>query len=63
MQFAMFALTDSGKEITTFQDKMHIIVTAAVVLLSIASLLVLIISGFRKTVSEVLDSGRVSHLR
>ena len=30
----MFALTDSGKEITTFQDKMHIIVTAVVVLLS-----------------------------
>ncbi len=46
--YAMFPLTDSGKEITTFQEKMHIVVTAAVVLLSIASLLVLIISGFRK---------------
>ena len=44
----MFPLSDSGKEITTFQEKMHIVVTAAVVMLSIVSLVILIISGFKK---------------
>ena len=46
--YAMFPLADSGKEIASFQEIMHIVVTAAVVLLSIASLICLIITGFRK---------------
>ena len=46
--YAMFPLADSGKEIASFQESMHIAVTAAVVLLSIASLVCLIIAGFRK---------------
>jgi len=46
--YAMFPLADSGKEIASFQEVMHIAVTAAVVLLSIASLVCLIIAGFRK---------------
>ena len=46
--YAMFPLADSGKEITSFQEIMHMAVTAAVVLLSIVSLVCLIIAGFRK---------------
>ena len=46
--YAMFPLADSGKEITSFQEVMHIVVTAAVVLLSIASLVCLVIAGFSK---------------
>ena len=46
--YAMFPLADSGKEITSFQEIMHMAVTAAVVILSIASLVCLIITGFRK---------------
>ena len=46
--YAMFPLVDSGKEIASFQEVMHIAVTAAVVLLSIVSLVCLIIAGFRK---------------
>ena len=46
--YAMFPLVDSGKEITSFQEVMHIVVTAAVVLLSIASLVCLVIAGFSK---------------
>jgi hypothetical membrane protein len=46
--YGMFPLSDSGNEINTFQEKMHIIVTAAVVLLSIGSLVILIIAGCRK---------------
>ncbi len=46
--YKMFPLADSGKEIATFQEVMHIVVTAAVVLLSIVSLVCLIIAGFRK---------------
>lgn len=46
--YAMFPLTDSGKEIASFQESMHIAVTVAVVLLSIISLVCLIIAGFRK---------------
>ena len=41
-------LTDAGKEITTLPEKMHIAVTVAVVLLSIASLTLIIIAGFGK---------------
>ena len=47
--YKMFPLADSGKEIASFQEVMHIVVTAAVVLLSIASLVCLIIAGFRKS--------------
>lgn len=46
--YAMFPLADSGKEIASFQEIMHMAVTAAVVILSIASLVCLIIAGFRK---------------
>ncbi len=46
--YALFPLKDSGKEITTIQEKMHIAVTIPVVLLSIVSLVFLIITGFRK---------------
>lgn len=46
--YAMFPLTDSGAEITGFPEKMHIAVTAAVVLLSIAALSLLIAAGLRK---------------
>ena len=46
--YAMFPLSDSGKEIESFQEIMHIVVTVAVVLLSIVSLVCLIIAGFRK---------------
>ncbi|HAE16801.1 MAG TPA: DUF998 domain-containing protein [Erysipelotrichaceae bacterium] len=46
--YAMFPLADSGKEIASFQEIMHMAVTAAVVILSIVSLVCLIIAGFRK---------------
>ncbi|MBQ4310160.1 MAG: DUF998 domain-containing protein [Oscillospiraceae bacterium] len=46
--YRMFPLSDSGKDISSFQEHMHIIVTILVVLLSIASLTIVIISGFRK---------------
>ena len=46
--YKMFPLSDSGKDISTFQEKMHIAVTIPVVLLSIVSLTILIVSGFKK---------------
>ena len=46
--YAMFPLSDGGKEIASFQETMHMVVTAAVVLLSIVSLVCLIIAGFKK---------------
>ena len=46
--YKMFPLTDSGKEIASFQEVMHIVVTVLVVVLSITSLICLIIAGFRK---------------
>lgn len=46
--YKMFPLSDSGKEIASFQETVHMVVTAAVVLLSIVSLVCLIIAGFRK---------------
>ena len=46
--YAMFPLADSGKEIASFQEIMHMVVTMAVVLLSIVSLVCLIIAGFRE---------------
>lgn len=45
--YQMFALSDSGKEIAGFQEVMHMVVTAIVVLLSILSLIMLIVSGCR----------------
>ncbi len=53
--YSMFPLADSGKEITSFQEVMHIVVTASVVLLSIAALTLLIAAGYRK--SEVRGIG------
>ena len=46
--YGMFPLADGGKEIASFQETMHIAVTALVVVLSVASLVCLIIAGFRK---------------
>lgn len=46
--YTMFPLADSGKEIVSLQEIMHMVVTVLVVLLSIVSLLLLIIAGFRK---------------
>ncbi|MBQ5330342.1 MAG: DUF998 domain-containing protein [Oscillospiraceae bacterium] len=46
--YTMFPLKDSGKDITGIGEKMHMAITAAVVLLSIISLVMLIIYGFRK---------------
>lgn len=45
--YACFPLTESGYA-GGFQNGMHIVVTAAVVLLSIASLVLMIIGGFRR---------------
>ena len=47
MGYGMFPLADGGKEIASFQEIMHMVVTAAVVLLSIASLVCLIVAGCR----------------
>ena len=46
--YTMFPLAESGKEIASFQEVMHMVVTVLVVLLSIISLILLIIAGFRK---------------
>ena len=45
--YRIFPLADSGKDIVSFQEVMHIAVTVAVVLLSIASLIILIVAGCR----------------
>lgn len=45
--YAMFPLSDSGKEIASFQETMHMVVTVLVVLLSIAALFCLILNGCR----------------
>lgn len=47
--YTMFPLTDSGKEITTFGEVGHIVVTALVVILSVASLVALIVAASRKS--------------
>ena len=44
--YAMFPLSDKGNA-GTFQDIMHIVVTALVVLLSISSLIVIMVGGYR----------------
>ena len=46
--YGMFPLADSGKEIASLQETMHLVVTAAVVLLSVASLVLLILAGCRR---------------
>ena len=46
--YKMFPLSDSGKDIAGFQEIMHMLVTVAVVLLSIVSLVLLIIVGCKK---------------
>ena len=46
--YGMFPLADGGKEIASFQEGMHIAVTALVVALSIASLICLIVAGCRR---------------
>lgn len=44
--FTMFPLSDSGYA-GTYQDKMHIAITALVVILSVASLILIIVGGFK----------------
>ena len=44
----MFPLADGGKDIAAFQEIIHMVVTAVVVLLSIASLVCLIVAGCRE---------------
>ena len=46
--YASFPLSESGTGGTTFQDVMHIAVTSAVVMLSIASLVLIMIGGYRQ---------------
>ena len=46
--YGLFPLADGGKEIASFQEIMHMAVTAAVVLLSIAALVCLMIAGCRE---------------
>ena len=46
--YAMFPLSDSGKDIASFQEVMHMVVTVAVVLLSVVSLVCLIVAGFKR---------------
>lgn len=46
--YGMFPLADGGKEIASLQEGMHIVVTALVVALSIASLVCLIAAGCRR---------------
>ena len=46
--FGAFPLSDSTAVGTTFQDIIHLVVTAAAVLLSIASLVLIMIGGYRK---------------
>ena len=45
--YAAFPLPDGGKEIASFQETMHIVVTVLVVVLSVASLVCLIVNGYR----------------
>ena len=45
--YQMFALSDAGKDISGVQEVMHMVVTVFVVLLSIVSLVLLIIAGYK----------------
>ena len=60
--YTMFPLADSGKEITTFGEVWHIVVTALVVILSVASLVALIVAAFRKSGKKVSAFGQLSRL-
>ena len=55
--YQMFALSDAGKDIGGFQEVMHMVVTACVVLLSIASLVILIIAGCKDKEMKGLGVG------
>ena len=46
--FTAFPLSETGTSGRAFQDAMHIVVTVVVVLLSIASLVLIMIGGYRK---------------
>ena len=46
--YRMFPLADGGKEIESFQEVMHMVITGFVVILSIASLALLITAGRRE---------------
>ena len=46
--FTAFPLSESGIGGTTFQDVMHLVVTAAVVILSVISLVLIMIGGYRE---------------
>lgn len=47
--YTMFPLSDSGNDAATFQDIMHVyVVTVLVVVLSIASLIVIMVGGYRE---------------
>ena len=46
--YAMFPLSDSGTEITAVQETMHSVVTALVIVFSIASLACLVVAGCRR---------------
>jgi len=46
--FAAFPLLESGTDGASFQDIMHMVVTAVVVILSIASLALIVVGGYRK---------------
>lgn len=53
--YDMFPLSESGKGMTTFSDIMHVyVVTAAVVITSIVSLIFIIVGGFKKGSSKSL---------
>ena len=53
--YGMFALSDSGKDISTFPEIMHMVVTGFVVALSIVSLVILIVAGCKQ--KEVRGEG------
>ena len=46
--FSAFPLTESGPGGATWQDTMHLVVTGVVVILSIASLALIMVGGYRK---------------
>ena len=46
--FTAFPLSESGMNEATFQDTMHLVVTAVVVILSIISLVLIMFGGYRK---------------
>ncbi len=52
--YAMFPLADSGNEIASFQEVMHIAVTVMVVVLSIVSLILLIFAGMKKRQTRMI---------